>query len=161
MEKIACIRGFSYDYRMENGLDIIKQAEREIRRDAEDLTRLKFRYPGYDFVKVDQSTTQQANSQSSGVELSQLERDVIRVMHSMTPDTQWTSRTVVTGMQTQNLRLPEKDDAAMNAVAYALVSLRDKKKIIRTHEGRGRDPHRYQLVQEDKVPSTETRTPSQ
>lgn len=124
-------------------LDLIQIAEQEIRRDSEDLTRLKQRYPGYDFVRVDQPAAHRVNVQSPSAELTQLERDVIRVMHSMTPGTVWTSRTVVTGMRTQNLRLPEKDDAAMNAVGNTLIALADAGRITRTHQGRGRDPHRY------------------
>jgi hypothetical protein len=135
---------------MDNGLDMIRQAEKEIQRDAEDLARLKLRYPGWDFVRVDTSPSPQVITRNPRAEVAQIERDILRAMHS-SPESEWTSRSVVQRMRDDNLRLPERDDAAMNAVSYALMSLRDNQHITRIHEGRGRDPHRYKLVLEDKA----------
>jgi hypothetical protein len=60
------------------------------------------------------------------------------------PEREWTSRSVATEIRSGGaFRLPERDDAGMNAVAAALISLKEGGNIIRIYEGRGRDPHRY------------------
>lgn len=130
----------------ETVLDLIQIAEREIRRDSDDLARLKQRYPGYDFIRV---------AKEDKSELSELEKTVLGLINEQ-PDEEWTSRSVVTVIAAgRSYRLPEKDDAAMNAVAAALVALKDARRITRTHEGRGRDPHRYTAIKEvkDKEPA--------
>ena len=44
------------------------------------------------------------------------------------------------------------EDVAMNAVGLALTALLDAGRIARTHQGKGRDPHRYTAVKkEDKT----------
>jgi len=135
----------------ETFLDLIQIAEKEIRRDSEDLTRLKRRYPGFDFIPI------ASNGSSNGVqsEPSEMEKTVLNLINEQ-PDQEWTSRSVVTVIAASKLcRLPEKDDAAMNAVAATLIALKDAKRITRTHEGRGRDPHRYtaNMGVKDKEPA--------
>jgi hypothetical protein len=122
----------------------IEAAEREIRRDSDDLTRLKQRYPGYDFVFVGKDgnlVTVQAKTVRG--ELSEMESVVLQLVNS-SPETEWTSRSVLSAIQLGALvRLPEKPDAAMNAVGWSLIALMQAGRITRTHQGRGRDPHRY------------------
>jgi hypothetical protein len=117
---------------MDNVIDLIEKAEREIKRDAEDLTRLKVRYPGYDFVRVEPAKRQ----------LSALETAILSLINFET-EKEWTSRSVTTALRERPVSLPENDDAAMNAVGGALIVLVCEKKIRRSHQGRGRDPHRY------------------
>ncbi len=121
--------------------DLIQIAEREIRRDSEDLARLKQRYPGYDFVRVDTPRLPV---------LDELEVEILKLINNGS-STEWTSRSVLTALRLGGYhRLPNKVEAAMNAIAAALVSLRDAGKITRVHEGRGRDPHRYTTKLEEK-----------
>jgi hypothetical protein len=145
---------------MENSiLNLIQHAEREIRRDSEDLTRLKSRYPGYDFVLVrdqaNEKPTIPGETRAIKQELSSLEKDVLSIIDS-DKTLEWTSRTVEAALRSRGLyRLPENDDAAMNAVSGALISLMDAKKIQRIHQGRGRDPHRYISIEENGKEATE------
>lgn len=133
----------------------IEHAEREIRRDREDLKRLKKRYPGFDFLPVKNGsplpapvpaaqtiTTPQVPQRS----LNALEQAVLDEMTSDLVE-EWTSRSVVTGLRAGTAyRMAESDEAAMNSVTLALLSLRELGKIERVHEGRGRDPHRYKIL---------------
>jgi predicted CoA-binding protein len=120
----------------------IEQAEREIQRDKDDLKRLKKRYPGYDFIPVDPKKSESPTQRQPRTDFSELEMAVLAVV-AIGVDKEWTSRSVVESLRSQGYRLPEKEEAAMNAVGYALIELKDAEKILRSHEGKGRDPHRY------------------
>jgi DNA-binding transcriptional ArsR family regulator len=122
---------------------VIQAAEREIRRDTEDLTRLKDRYPGYDFVLVDNVRP----------ELSRVQVEILALIESSRDDIEWTSRKILTELAGR-VSIAGNDDVQMNAVTLALTALRDARKIRRVHEGRGRDPHRYKAL-EKEVPSEE------
>jgi hypothetical protein len=140
-------------------LSPIALAEMEIRRDREDLDRLKRRYPGYDFLLVGNGAAPSSiptPTLKSQRPLSGLEQAIFDVM-SLARTEEWTSRRIVTTLnENQAFHLSENDDAAMNAVALALVSLRELGRIQRVHEGKGRDPHRYKLASTEKeVPSEE------
>ena len=131
-----------------DNLSPIEQAEREIQRDKDDLKRLKKRYPGYDFVRVDvPKVSISANGYAQNrVGVSEVESGVLEVIND-NPDGEWTSRSMVEFLRVMDkTRLPEKDDAAMNAVGYALIALKEAGKILRVHEGKGRDPHRYKAL---------------
>jgi hypothetical protein len=143
----------------------IEQAEKEIRRDREDLKRLKKRYPGFDFLPLKNGSVSTTPApaqtittlQTTTRPLNALEQAVLDEMASDLVQ-EWTSRSVVAALRTGTAyRLAESDDAAMNAVTLALVSLRELDKIERVHEGRGRDPHRYKVLVavEKEVPSEE------
>jgi hypothetical protein len=128
--------------------DLIQTAEKEIRRDAEDLKRLKQRYPDFDFVRVDGETGKPAVS-SVRPELSRVQAAVLGLIESSS-FREWTSRSVLTELQAQRQASFPNDDAAMNAVSLALIALAEAGKITRTHQGRARDPHRYTQIQEVK-----------
>jgi hypothetical protein len=130
----------------------IVQAEQEIRRDREDLKRLKKRYPGYDFLPSRNGSalipapTPTPIVQTQDRQLNALEQAVLDVVLCDVVQ-EWTSRTVVAALRGGTAyRLAESDEAAMNAVTLALVALKDLGKIQRVHEGRGRDPHRYKIL---------------
>jgi hypothetical protein len=90
-----------------------------------------------------------------GPALSAIEKAVLDVVDSA-KDIEWTSRTAILALRAgSSFRLSENEDAAMNAVGLALTSLKDKHRITRVHEGRGRDPHRYKSV---LPPDAETAT---
>jgi hypothetical protein len=140
----------------------IEQAESEIRRDREDLKRLKKRYPGFDFLPAKNGTalptqTSLVQQESPARAINALEQAVLDEMAS-NPIEEWISRSVVARLRAGSAyRLAENDEAAMNSVALALVSLKELGKIERVHEGRGRDPHRYRVLpsREEEVPSEE------
>lgn len=121
----------------------IEQAEKEIQRDKADLKRLKKRYPGYDFVQVDaaENTAQRAAKK----DFSELGGYVLSVV-AVGMDKEWTSREVFENLRSQGVSLPEKEDAAMNAVGAALIELKDAELIRRSFEGKGRTPHRYTAI---------------
>jgi len=133
-------------------LSIIEEAEREIRRDREDLERLKKRYPDYDFLPVTNGNMPLSGfiaEERSNRPLSGVEQAVLSVVDSDLQQ-EWTSRSVVNGVRSMGIfRLSDNEDAAMNAVTLALSSLKDRQKITRTHEGRGRDPHRYKAIEKE------------
>ncbi len=142
-------------------LNPIETAEREIRRDREDLERLKRRYPGYDLLPAANGTSAPAAVSDRPVtpvrpSLNAIEQAVLTTVDSK-PLLEWTSRQVIAKIrETVSFRLPEDDAAAMNYVGIALASLTEKGRIIRSHEGRGRDPHRYLSLQTEKeAPSEE------
>jgi hypothetical protein len=120
----------------------IEQAEREIQRDKDDLKRLKKRYPGYDFIPVDPKKSENHQQHTPKTEFSPLELAVWATVKSGV-DKEWTSRSVIENLRALGFRLPEKEEAAMNAVGSALIELMESEKILRSHEGKGRDPHRY------------------
>ena len=127
----------------------IEQAEKELQRDKEDLKRLKKRYPGHDFIPVDPKRVADGKAQRQPkTEFSDLEMAVLSAVNSGM-DKEWTSREVHEVLRLQNVRLPENKDAAMNAIGAALIELKDADKILRSHEGRGRDPHRYSAIRAD------------
>jgi len=127
-------------------MNAIEQAELELQRDKSDLKRLKKRYPGYDFVPVDPNKqSQHGQPAQPRTEFSELELAVLSVVDS-DPDKEWTSRAVFESLRAQHSKLPEKEDAAMNAVGAALIELKTAEKIIRTFEGKGRLPHRYSAI---------------
>ena len=133
----------------------IEQAEREIQRDKDDLKRLKKRYPGYDFVAVDPKKIAESHPQRTPkTEFSPLELTVLGIVENAV-DKEWTSRSVIEGLRVIGFRLPEKEDAAMNAVGAALIELMEAEKILRTHEGKGRDPHRYCAIPIEKEAAPE------
>ena len=135
----------------------IDQAEKELQRDKDDLKRLKKRYPGHDFVPVDSKRAADGQPQRPPkTEFSDLELAVLTVVDG-DMDREWTSRMVLDSLRLAGSRLPEKEDAAMNAVGYALIELKDAEKIQRSHEGKGRDPHRYKALENEKeAPLEET-----
>jgi hypothetical protein len=139
----------------------IEHAEKEIRRDREDLKRLKKRYPGFDFLPARNGSAAAVAPPPPIIpsrSLNALEQAVFDEMGSDLVE-EWTSRSVAARLlKGTAYRLPESDEAAMNAVTLALASLKDLGKIERVHEGRGRDPHRYRIVAapiEKEVPSEE------
>lgn len=131
----------------------IEHAEREIRRDREDLKRLKKRYPGFDFLPVKNGSAP-ATTPTQTIPTMQIPQRSLNaleqaVLDEMASDLvqEWTSRSVAAALRAGTAyRLAESDEAAMNAVTLALVSLKDLGKITRVHEGRGRDPHRYKIL---------------
>lgn len=132
----------SYHNGMSNTiLDLIQIAEQEIRRDSEDLTRLKKRYPGYDFVRVGNDENNSTVSDARP-ELSYAQRIILELIES-SPFREWTSRTVFTELAAHGQIGFPTDDAGMNAVGLALNALAETGRIKRIHHGRGRDPHRY------------------
>ena len=134
---------------MERGEDLIQAAEREIRRDSEDLARLKKRYPGYDFVLVSKPAEQLAvSTQKSAPPLSILQIGIIGLIESSS-SREWTSRTVLTELTDHGQVSFPTDEAAMNAVGLALAALAESGHIVRTHQGRGRDPHRYKAIEKE------------
>jgi hypothetical protein len=145
----------------------IDNAEMEIRRDREDLKRLKRRYPGHDFLPVSKNgAVSVVESKPAPVAaavpapppLAALEQAVLAAINSQ-PNEEWTSRGVVMALRNNgSYRLADNADAALNAVGIALASLTEKERIIRSHEGRGRDPHRYLSVQaaETEAPEIDT-----
>ena len=133
----------------------IEIAERDIKRDKDDLKRLKKRYPGYDFVPTDPKKMAENQPQHAPkTEFSELEMAVLAVVNTEV-DKEWTSRSVIEILRVQAVRLPEKDEAAMNAVGSALIELKDADKILRSHEGKGRDPHRYCAIPIEKEAAPE------
>jgi hypothetical protein len=131
-----------YDYGMSDTiLDVIQIAEKEIRRDADDLTRLKQRYPGYDFVRVDQSESAPARI-TPRPEPSRVQTAILGVIESSS-FREWTSRSVLTELTASGQVGFPTDEAGMNAVGLALIAMAEAGRITRTHQGRGRDPHRY------------------
>jgi hypothetical protein len=97
------------------------------------------------------SNYEENENPSSKDAMSALELKILETINA-SPDQEWTSRSTVEALKSVSYRLPEKDEAAMNAVGYALIALKDAKKIVRIHEGKGRNPHRYvstQLKQEE------------
>lgn len=133
----------------------IEQAEKELQRDKEDLKRLKKRYPGHDFVPIDPKRVAENQPQRTPrTEFTALELAVLAIVDTDV-DKEWTSRMVVESLRALGIALPEKEDAAMNAVGYALVELKDNDKILRTHEGKGRDPHRYGAIPKEKEATPE------
>jgi len=132
----------------ETFIDLIQKAEMEIRRDGEDLTRLKQRYPGYDFVRVTGEENNPAGNDARP-ELSRLQTAVLGLIESSSIR-EWTSRTVFTELTAGGQISFPNDAAGMNAVALALVALAETGRITRTHPGRGRDPHRYTANKEVK-----------
>jgi hypothetical protein len=131
---------------MESFLKVIDLAEREIRRDREDLERLKKRYPGYDFLQVNGTSVSSVNREKP---LSGIEQAILTVIESL-PEQEWTSRSVVAAIRSGGIfLLANSDDAAMNAVTIALASLTETGRIRRTHQGSGRDPHRYQANEKE------------
>jgi hypothetical protein len=121
-------------------LDLIQIAEKEIRRDSEDLTRLKQRYPGYDFVRV--GNAEDKPKVNIRQELSRLQQAVLGLIESSS-FREWTSRAVLSELAAGGQVGFPNDDAGMNAVGLALIALSEAGRITRTHQGRGRDPHRY------------------
>jgi hypothetical protein len=149
---------------VQNPIDI---AEGEIRRDREDLDRLKRRYPGYDFLPSNNGSsasaaaavvTQRATIYPRPIaSLSAIEQAILSTVDSE-PNEEWTSRGIIMRIRSNgSYRLANNEDAALNAVGIALASLVEKERILRSHEGRGRDPHRYTsiLSTEKEVPSEE------
>jgi len=133
----------------------IEQADKELHRDKEDLKRLKKRYPGYDFVPVDPKRIAESKPQREPkTEFSELELAVLSIVNSEM-EKEWTSRLVIEILRVHGVRLPEKEDAAMNAVGAALIELKDADKIRRSHEGKGRDPHRYSGIETEKEAASE------
>lgn len=116
----------------------IELAEREIRRDSEDLARLKQRYPGYDFVRVTGSVVAPAIKETRPV----LQVAILGIIDT-SPEREWTSRSMLAALTEGGQVSFANDTAGMNAVGAALIAMADAGKIIRTHQGRGRDPHRY------------------
>lgn len=132
--------------------DLIHTAEKEIRRDSEDLSRLKQRYPGYDFVRVAKEVDTSTVNDVRPV-LSRLQTAILALFKSSAAR-EWTSRAVLTELTAQGQANFPNDDAGMNAVGLALIALAETGRITRTHQGRGRDPHRY-TPNEKEVPSVE------
>jgi hypothetical protein len=133
----------------------IELAEREIQRDKDDLKRLKKRYPGYDFVPVDPKKTAENQPQRAPkTDFTDLELAVLAVV-AVGVDKEWTSREVFESLRAQGVRLPEKEEAAMNAVGAALIELKDADKILRSFEGKGRAPHRYSAILKEKEATPE------
>jgi hypothetical protein len=133
----------------ETFLNLIQTAEREIRRDSEDLTRLKQRYPGFDFVKVIKEEKPEANAVRP--QMPRLQVSILGLIDSLS-DREWTSRSVLTDLVDHGLVAFPNDDAGMNAVGLALIALAESGRITRIHQGRGRDPHRYTAIKkEDKT----------
>jgi hypothetical protein len=130
--------------------NLIQAAEREIRRDSEDLTRLKRRYPCFNFIRVAQEEDG-PKANTARPELSYLQNSILGVIVNSTA-CEWTSRSVLTELTTHDLVGFPSDDAGMNAVGLALTALSEAGQIMRTHQGRGRDPHRYtSICKEDKT----------
>jgi hypothetical protein len=123
-------------------IDAIEQAEKEIQRDKADLKRLKKRYPGYDFVPIDADNHSQRTPKKDFSELGGAVLSVVLVGK----DKEWTSREVFDNLRSQGVSLPEKDDAAMNAIGAALIELKNADLIRRSFEGKGRTPHRYTAI---------------
>jgi hypothetical protein len=121
--------------------DLIQIAEKEIRRDSEDLTRLKQRYPDYDFVRVAKDEDKPAVNDVRP-ELSRVQTAVLGLIESSS-SREWTSRAVLTELTAGGQVSFPNNDAGMNAVGLALIALAEAGRITRTHQGRGRDPHRY------------------
>jgi len=149
---------------VQNPVDV---AEREIRRDREDLERLRRRYPGYDLLPSANDASASAPAIVAApraaiaprpiTSLSAIEQAILNTVNSE-PDEEWTSRGIILRIRNSgSYRLADSDDAALNAVGIALASLVEKERILRFHEGRGRDPHRYisVLSTEKEVPSEE------
>jgi hypothetical protein len=127
--------------------NLIQAAEREIRRDSDDLTRLKLRYPGFDFVRVAKDDRAAANAAQP--ELPILQLSILGLIESSS-FREWTSRSVLTELvATEQVGFPS-DDAGMNAVGLALIALAEAGRITRTHQGRGRDPHRYTALKKEE-----------
>lgn len=145
---------------MENSIhDLIRQAELEIQRDSEDIARLLKRYPGYDFVLVRNRPSNappiSEESRIGGKKLTNLESSVLSIVDS-DATVEWTSRSVREALGSSGLyKLPQADDAAMNAVSGALISLKNANRIVRVHEGRGRNPHRYVSMSTKEKEATE------
>jgi hypothetical protein len=136
----------------------IEQAEKEIQRDKSDLKRLKKRYPGYDFVPVDADKAENHTQRTAKKDFSELGGLVLSVV-TVGMDKEWTSREVFENLRSQGVSLPEKEDAAMNAVGAALIELKDAELIRRSFEGKGRTPHRYTaIVREEKEANPEEKT---
>jgi len=131
----------------ETVLDLIQAAEREIRRDSDDLTRLKRRYPGYDFVRV-ATDDSKPHTEDARPPLSNMQISILGLIESST-DREWTSRSVLTDLTDHGLVSFPSDDAGMNAVGLALIALAEAGEITRTHQGRGRDPHRYTAIKKE------------
>jgi hypothetical protein len=133
----------------------IEQAEKEIQRDKADLKRLKKRYPGYDFVPIDAAETH--TQRTAKKDFSELGGIVLSVV-AVGMDREWTSREVFDNLRSQGVSLPEKEDAAMNAIGSALIELKDAELIRRSFEGKGRTPHRYTAITrtEKEAPVEET-----
>jgi hypothetical protein len=120
-------------------LDTIRQRELELRRDQDDLERLKTRYPGYDFVPVAKpSEVTDIFTGETSTPLSVFDEAVLDTVNSQ--DQEWHSRSVMDAMRSAGKRISESDDAAMNAIAIALPLLTERGLIERVHVGR---PHRY------------------
>jgi hypothetical protein len=145
-------RGMVNPFTMTNA---IEQAEKEIQRDKDDLKRLKKRYPGYDFIPVEKSENH--HQRTPKTEFSALELAVLATVESDV-NKEWTSRGVIENLRAIGFRLPEKEDAAMNAVGSALIELMEAEKILRSHEGKGRDPHRYCALPIEKEAPPEEKT---
>jgi len=121
----------------------MEQAEKEIQRDKADLKRLKKRYPGYDFVPVDSENQPQYTPRT---DFTDLETTVLAVVTAAV-DKEWTSREVFQNLREKgSTHLPEKEDAAMNAVGAALVELTRADLVRRSFIGKGRAPHRYTSI---------------
>jgi hypothetical protein len=140
-------------------IDAIEQAEKELKRDKDDLRRLKKRYPDYHFVPIDPKSAPDSVSQrTQKKEFTELQLAVLGVVNSDV-DKEWTSRMVTESLRALgSIRLPQNEDAVMNAVGYALIELRDADKILRSHEGKGRDPHRYCAIPIEKEATPEETT---
>ena len=136
----------------------IEQAEKEIQRDKADLKRLKKRYPGYDFVPVDAAESH--SQRAAKKDFSELAGIVLSVV-AVGVNKEWTSREVFENLRAQGVSLPEKEDAAMNAVGAALIELKDAELIRRSFEGKGRTPHRYTAIvrAKEKEVASEEGTP--
>ena len=132
--------------------DLIQAAEREIRRDSEDLARLKQRYPGFDFVRVED--VQNKADQTSAQQPSYLQTAIEGLISTSVQE--WTSRAVFSELTSRGMVSFNNQEAGMNAVALSLTALKDAGKIQRVHEGRGRDPHRYKAI--EKEASSEEKT---
>ena len=132
--------------------DLIQIAEQEIRRDGEDLARLKLRYPEFDFVRVAKKGDKPA-ANGARPDLSRVQLAVLGLIESSS-FREWTSRAVFTELTTQGQFSFPNDDAGMNAVGLALIALAEAGMITRTHQGRGRDPHRY-IPNEKETPIAE------
>ena len=144
---------------MEKLTDLLLNAERDLKRDAEELARLKTRYPGFDFVRMEMDEgsriqTFAKTSRSSNPELEEAIVDRLQVEH----DVQWTSRTLYKVLANYAGLLPQREDTAMNAIGFALIALTERKAILRIHEGRGRDPHRYMAIPSEDVSANEKET---
>ncbi len=138
-----------YRRMIERGEDLIQAAEREIRRDSEDLSRLKRRYPGYDFILVSKPNENlTVDDRKPAPPLSIIQIGVLGVIESSSAR-EWTSRTVLTELTDHGQVSFPTDEAAMNAVGLALAALAESGHIIRTHQGRGRDPHRYKAIEKE------------